>query len=413
MSTTRRYTFKPANTGASIGHGPNRSLTGRYGQVVSLTDRAAYLTIQAHTGESGVCLVADVGDAAEKAASQAILGAIAGGATYAPEQPLSQTELAAVRAMDDADVEDLTAADITALQAMRAANVDDLAAADVSAIQSAGFGEGDAAAKAADVPSALTDLDDTPGTLGTAGQLLAVNGAADGLEFVDPSSGGGFPSGDWRAVDGVVTAFGDGASYPDLSVADGGTAAAGVAVAGGGKILRFKTNDTSTLVGRKLADISAGNFVAAVQMRTLLKGVDWNSTCYAGAFIAYWDGGSTSGGVNFYAVGPMRKTQDHDSGGLARINGTNRPALTSVASSVLAAGPRLGDEATYIIERVDTTLTMYADGVQVDSWTVGTGVGILGVVAAENDAGVEVHVEVTALADDGVFTGLPLIAADA
>ena len=38
--------------------------------------------------------------------------------------------------------------------------------------------------------SAFTDLTDTPASLGTAGQIPAVNGAADGLEWIDAPSGG-------------------------------------------------------------------------------------------------------------------------------------------------------------------------------------------------------------------------------
>ena len=47
-----------------------------------------------------------------------------------------------------------------------------------------------AIARDSEVPDNLTDLDDTPGSLGTAGQLLAVDSAGTSTEFVDPPSGG-------------------------------------------------------------------------------------------------------------------------------------------------------------------------------------------------------------------------------
>jgi len=205
--------------------------------------------------------------------------------------------------------------------------------------------------------------------------------------------GGGFPPSDWAASG--TTAFVN-ADYPDLAVADGGLAAASVATFGGGAGLRFATANSSTLVGRKLFDIPAGDFVRNVRMRVTLDGIDWNTSAYGGAFVAFWDGTDTSADA-FYAVGPMRRSQDADSGGLTRINGTGRPALTSVSASVQAVS--LGESVDYFVRRVGTTLALYANGMQVDTWTVGAGAATVGAIAAENDAGVTIFAEITALGE--------------
>lgn len=281
MSTTRRYTFRPADQGASIGHGPNRDLTGRYGQAVSLTDRAAYLTIQSYPGESGVCLVADVGEAAEQAASQAILDAIAGGETYAAEAPLSNDELAAVRAMDSADVEDLTDSD-------------------VSVIQASNLAPGDMLAKVADVPTALTDLSDTPGGLGTAGQVLKVNGTADGLEFGDAGGAAEYvrdPS-DWISMDGVVGFGADTglttAAFPDLDDLDAVLALASLVQFGSaGLRLRAVANNT-TPQGIDLGTIAAdADGCIAVRLRPFMDGADHSASRSWGLGLAVWDGVDT------------------------------------------------------------------------------------------------------------------------
>jgi len=66
------------------------------------------------------------------------------------------------------------------------------------------------------------DLSDTPNGYGTSGQVLQVNGAADGLEYVDASSGPAGPAG----ADGATGPAGaDGATGP--AGADGATGPAG------------------------------------------------------------------------------------------------------------------------------------------------------------------------------------------
>lgn len=91
----RRYTFQPANRDFLIGHGVGNVEPGRAGDVVRLTDRRVAGLLAAVAGVGGApCLVADVGDAAEKAASQAVLDAVDGGEDFGPELPLSAVELA-------------------------------------------------------------------------------------------------------------------------------------------------------------------------------------------------------------------------------------------------------------------------------------------------------------------------------
>jgi len=87
------------------------------------------------------------------------------------------------------------------------------------------------------------DLSDTPNGYGTSGQVLRVNGAADGLEYVDASSGPAGPAG----ADGATGATGatgpagaDGATGPaGPAGADGATGPAGADGADGANILNI------------------------------------------------------------------------------------------------------------------------------------------------------------------------------
>ena len=75
------------------------------------------------------------------------------------------------------------------------------------------------------------DLSDTPNGYGTSGQVLQVNGAADGLEYVDASSGPAGPAGADGATGATGPAGADGATGP--AGADGATGPAGPAGADG------------------------------------------------------------------------------------------------------------------------------------------------------------------------------------
>lgn len=266
MSTTRRYTFLPLNQGASIGHGPNGALTGRYGQTVSLTDRAAYLVVSGFDGEGGAPpLVANVGDGAEQAASQAILDAIAGGATYAPSAPLDASELAAVRAMDDADVDGLSAASVAAIETMIAAGVDDLTQGDVGDLRAA-------------VSAGIGNL--------TAVEVTALRSSGieggDTLALTSDLAGAGgfsYPPDDWRADPSAVGIGTDAplllGDYPDLADADAGVALASApAISGGGKLTIEPTPGTAatTPAGVPIASVAAGDYTVIADLAHVFTG---------------------------------------------------------------------------------------------------------------------------------------------
>lgn len=251
----------------------------------------------------------------------------------------------------------------------------------------------------------------------TTTELAAIQGAAAPSGYnvfatmADVGGGGAYPPYDWMSDAAVVTDFSSG--YPDLAVADEGSTAGNLGTAGGGAMRRFSSNNTANLVGVLAESVSSGNFVVAIRMKTGAYGIDFNTTMYAGAFVAFWDGTDTSTN-SFYAVGPFRRTHDQDSGGIARINGTGRPALTSLAATVQAAGPGLGDIVDVVVARTSTTLTMYAGPaggnlIQMDTWTVSTGAGTIGIVAG-GTAPATTWVDVVGIATSGTFTSMPLIA---
>lgn len=87
------------------------------------------------------------------------------------------------------------ASNITALDAQVQTNSTDIGTlnSDLTAIDTrVSAAETDIAGLQTDLDALnLTDLNDTPATLGTAGQLLAVNATATATEWVDPATGGG------------------------------------------------------------------------------------------------------------------------------------------------------------------------------------------------------------------------------
>lgn len=239
-------------------------------------------------------------------------------------------------------------------------------------------------------------------------QILSAGGGGGG-------GGLGFPNHDWAAD---FAGFGDGSGFPDLNAGDGLAAAANLGTIGGGAGLRFSTNGTTTLVGRYLSDLPAGDWAAAVRLRTTVLGANTLTSMYAGAFMSVFLG--TDRTVDTHrSIGFLQKNHDTDSGGLGYITGgTRATALTSSSTSNTAGlfAPRLGQAATFYMEFTGTTLNAYVSspdggGVLLQQWAglnAATAKQLV-VMAAVNNAG---HTIVTDVLAFKVASAMPFPAAD-
>ena len=110
--------------------------------------------------------------------------------------------------------------------------------------------------------STFTGLSDTPGSMGTAGQYLAVNSGGTALEFVAAPSGGG--ASDFTGLTDTPGSMGTAGQY--LAVNSGGTALEFVAAPSGGSSTFLALTDTpSTFTASKyLAINSAGDAIEFV-----------------------------------------------------------------------------------------------------------------------------------------------------
>lgn len=368
MATLRRYTFRPADSGAHISHS-NGAFTGRDGDVVSLSDRQAYLRTASVPGvASAPCLVADVGDAAEQAASQAILDAIDGGETYAVQAPLTSAERAEVRA--DGAVSDLTAAQVAHVESMIAAALQSLSADDVTAISAAALTGADVVATTADLPTSLTQLTtDMPGALGTAGQILTVNGGATGLEFSDPA-GGGVDQG-WGGIagcyDGVNQTF-TGAGFVDMNTSHSLASTLTANGSYGGGVGWLAEVGQTTGAGLKFENVSGncgGVILIAVDGPQVDAGDPGNWSVHYGlmnsqAADATWDGV----GVDHISsdVGIAKVTKG--GGGAIATLGTSESINYSAPYGTLALGfMRMGTEMVFLYGDANGLKRVYHDGV--------------------------------------------------
>lgn len=221
---------------------------------------------------------------------------------------------------------------------------------------------------------------------------------------------------DWAGLPGVITDFGDGSLYPDLSTIDGALACADLPVAAGGKILRVWGNDGEpTLVGRKMAETPTGSWVSAVRLNFIHAKMSFNSLLWAEQLYAFFDGLDIATAA-FESFGRVRRDESESGAGIGVVRGTGRTALpiTSLQHTRVPSGAGQSGTLDLIFEKdATTTLNMYYGDrnniTAVQTKTVSGGAGILAVMAAANTGDGRPGADVVAFAPPGVLTTVPLL----
>ena len=205
----------------------------------------------------------------------------------------------------------------------------------------------------------LIALTDTPANYGANGQVLTTNGV-DAATWETPSAAFALDPTDWVSIAGVQGA-GTGtalvaATYPDLSVADGGQALASgpTAVASGAARRVAATTNNTSLQGIDLGDIALNTSGAvAVRLKPYIDGVNIFSTRAWSFSIAIVDGTDSAldnnvlagFGNSSAAAGPF----------LWRRNSTAGRGTYSASSSLGYAGARDGSTLDMCVTRDGAT----------------------------------------------------------